>query len=210
MPSRTASIRPNPKSLPIPLLDLSEFSGRLPLSTGWTRQQEGLAPFCPPWLDPSEHAAQSAPITLTVLGWSLRLVSSGTSSAGSLQERLEHLSHAAGAFEKRIFELKDEADAEGYPFSADSLDTLRRFLGQGPILKPGRLVLMENGNLRATWSAERDSHVGLQFLPSGDVQYVIFTRRPRAAMTSRTHGKDTIAGIRRQLDAFDLYDLLGA
>lgn len=111
-------------------------------------------------------------------------------------------------FERRLRELAREAEAEGYPFSRDSETVFRRFLDEYPALEPGRLFLMNDGNLRATWKEERGSHVGLQFLPDERVQYVIFTRRPSSRTVSRVHGDDTLSGIPRILAAYDLRHVL--
>ena len=78
------------------------------------------------------------------------------------------------------------------------------FVSQYPSMVRGRVVLMENGNFRATWKGDRDSHLGLQFLPDGSIQYVIFTRRLDSDTISRVYGRDTADGIRRQIEAFDL------
>ena len=53
-------------------------------------------------------------------------------------------------------------------------------------------------------------HVALQFLGGGHVQYVIFKRRPGAAKVSRVAGTDTFDGIKRQVEAFDLNQLVYA
>ena len=69
---------------------------------------------------------------------------------------------------------------------------------------------MKNGNLRAVWDDDNDGdrHVALQFLGGGHVQYVIFKRRPGVVKVSRVAGADTLDGIRRQVQAFDLNPLV--
>ena len=104
--------------------------------------------------------------------------------------------------------MVEEAEAEGYAFNPDSEVAFRWFLNRYPFLKAGRLFLMDNGNLRATWRDERDTHAGLQFLPDDSVQYVIFTRRPSSRTISRVHGYDTLDGIPRLLAAYDLNHIL--
>ena len=187
---------------------LAELSQQLRPGRTWTQREEEFPSVPLSLIESPRDAAQSVRTPPTSLDWSLGFGSYWTSSASWLEGRVKSVSRSSRAIEKRIVELKGEANSENYAFSTASLETLRRFLNEAPILKPGRLVLMENGNLRATWSAEHDTHLGLQFLPTGGIQYVIFTRRPLASMISRTHGTDTVAGISQQLEAFGLYRLL--
>ena len=70
------------------------------------------------------------------------------------------------------------------------------------------MVLMDNGNLRAVWKDEKGTHLGLQFLGEGMVQYVIFKRRSRSRPISRIAGRDTLEGFKHQIDAFQLHSLL--
>ena len=67
---------------------------------------------------------------------------------------------------------------------------------------------MENGNLRAVWKGANGAHMGLQFLDNRSIQYVIFKQRETSAPVSRVYGRDTMKGISKQIDAFDLDDLL--
>lgn len=111
-------------------------------------------------------------------------------------------------FERRLQVLVEEAEAEGYAFNPDSEAAFRWFLNRYPLVEAGRLFLMDNGNLRATWKDGRDTQVGLQFLPGDSVQYVIFTRRSSSRAISRVHGYDTLDGIPRLLAAYDLTHIL--
>jgi len=67
---------------------------------------------------------------------------------------------------------------------------------------------MDNGNLRAVWKDEQGAHLGLQFLGGGMVQYVIFKRRRQEQPVSRVSGCDSLEGLERQIDAFELHSLL--
>ena len=112
----------------------------------------------------------------------------------------------AALYQERFRALIAESKAEGYLVNAASLAAFRSFVSQYPDMARGRLVLMENGNFRATWQGDRDTHLGLQFLPDGLIQYVIFTRRPYSDTISRVYGRDTPDGTRRQMEAFDLHN----
>ena len=113
-------------------------------------------------------------------------------------------------YDNRLRALSELAAREGCFINEKSLEGFAEFVRCNPFIRRGRLVLMENGNLRAVWRGEEKAHVGLQFLNRGTVQYVIFARRRPSAATSRVAGTDTIQGIRRQIDAFDLAGLVYA
>ena len=140
---------------------------------------------------------------------SLEFLSATVTTIHDLLALTERSSATRARFERRLHLLAEEAEAEGYAFDPDSEVALRWFLNRYPLLKAGRLFLMDNGNLRATWKNERDTHVGLQFLPGDSVQYVIFTRRPSSRTISRVHGYDTLDAVPRLLAAYDLGDILG-
>ena len=71
-------------------------------------------------------------------------------------------------------------------------------------------MLIDNGNLRAVWKGENGTHIGLQFLGSHAVQYVIFKWRAAAETISRVAGRDSFDGVKRQIKAFDLRSLIFA
>ena len=77
-------------------------------------------------------------------------------------------------------------------------------------MRKGNVVLMDNGNLRVVWKDDSGTHIGLQFLGGQVVQYVVFKRRAAASLVSRVAGRDSIDGMRRQIEAFDLQALVYA
>ena len=112
------------------------------------------------------------------------------------------------AYTERIAVLRAEAMLDGFSLSHESEEDFWNFIRSAPFVRKGGLVLMDNGNLRAVWKGDRGTHVGLQFLGSGTVQYVIFKRRVGALQTSRVSGRDSFDGVRRQINAFDLPSLI--
>ena len=112
------------------------------------------------------------------------------------------------AYKKRIRVLKEQAEHCGYSLNQPSEAAFLEFLAKNPLIRRGRLVLMENGNLRAVWKGANGAHIGLQFLNSRSVQYAIFKQREISSPVSRVYGRDTMKGIARQIDAFDLGDFL--
>ena len=112
------------------------------------------------------------------------------------------------SYKLRIEDLQHEAELDGYALNGKSETDFWKFVRSAPDFRRGSLVLIDNGNLRAIWENEQDSHLGLQFLGDDMVQYVIFRRRETARKLSRVAGRDTIGGVSRQIEAFDLGSLL--
>ena len=113
------------------------------------------------------------------------------------------------AYRSRIEELREYGEDEGVIVNEASEKDFWAFVKTLPASRKGSLVLMDNGNLRALWKGERESHLALQFLGGREIQYVIFKRRKRAKNVSRVAGTDTFDGIKRHIDAFELSEILG-
>lgn len=58
------------------------------------------------------------------------------------------------------------------------------------------------------WKDRRGTHLGLQFLGGGEVQYVIFNRRSATQRTSRVAGRDTLEGVKRLITSYALATLV--
>ena len=111
-------------------------------------------------------------------------------------------------YESRIKFLQDEATHDGYALNYASKYDFERFIEAAPDIRRGDLVLMDNGNMRAIWKDEQGTRLGLQFLGGGMVQYVIFKQRRSEQPISRIAGRDSMDGLARQIDAFELRSLL--
>ena len=83
-----------------------------------------------------------------------------------------------------------------------------QFAVSDPRICVDNLVLLENGNLRAVWRDTDGTHLGLQFLGEGSVQYVIFKRRHKRQPIARVTGSDTFEGFTKQIRAFGLHSLI--
>ena len=130
--------------------------------------------------------------------------STPTVAAGSRRD----LDDKSAAYMSRIMYLQNEAASDGYQVSPPSEIDFWQFVRSAPKIRKGNLVLMDNGNLRATWRDEGGSRLSLQFLGDRTVQYVIFCQRKQEQPMSRVTGRDSFEGLARQIDAFDLYTLL--
>ena len=125
-----------------------------------------------------------------------------------IKARVQRYRDTVSAYKKRIRMLTEQAELDGYSLRQPSKAAFLEFLEKNPLISRGRLVLMENGNLRAVWKDENGTHIGLQFLNNRSIQYVIFKQRETSAPVSRVYGRDTMKGISKQIDAFDLDDVL--
>ena len=114
------------------------------------------------------------------------------------------------AFRMRIETLRADAAQDGYSIRRDSEDDFWLFVLSEPDIRRCNLVLTDNGNLRAVWKDGRGAHVGLQFLGGETVQFVIFKCRSSARQISRVAGRDSLEGVKRQIQVFDLQPLLYA
>ena len=138
----------------------------------------------------------------------VHLVNSTNSIATNIQFKAKETKRALVAYERRIDELEEQAQPYGYTLRTGSKAAFLLFLDRMPQIRQAGLILMENGNLRAIWKGDNGAHLGLQFISPESIQYVIFSRRKLRSSISRVAGRDTIDGIIRQIDAFDLHGLL--
>ena len=125
-------------------------------------------------------------------------------------EEARHARTKYDAYVPRLRFLQGEAVHDGYELNPASEVDFEKFVRSDPGIRKGNLVLMDNGNLRATWKDEHGTRLGLQFLGDGMVQFVLFKRRGRENLISRASGRDSLEGLERQIVAFDLKSLLYA
>lgn len=132
------------------------------------------------------------------------------SASNPLQDSAEPrlLGEKADVYTSRIKFLKNEAVHDGYVLNLPSEIDFWQFVLSSPNIRQGNVVLMDNGNLRAIWKDEHGSRLGLQFLGGRMVQYVIFKWRNHGQPISRVTGRDSLEGLARQIDAFELRSLL--
>jgi hypothetical protein len=93
--------------------------------------------------------------------------------------------------DNRLVELRIDALVDGEPFSEASALDLRQFVRSVGVTKRPGIFLLDNGNVRALWRGTDGQQVGLQFLGSGSVQFVIFSQRERPRMMMREAGVDS-------------------
>ncbi len=107
--------------------------------------------------------------------------------AGQLAKRLEYLA------ETSLEEYPDQA-----PISPQSLRSFIDFVRSIPNLVFPTVVLTPAGNIRAEWTKTRNKHLAIEFLPNGDVRFVVFVPDPKKPYkTARVSGLSTIDSIIR-------------
>ncbi len=121
---------------------------------------------------------------------------------------LVQVSDVFSAYQERIEVLRRQAGMEGYAINLASECAFWKFCTRVPRIRRGGLVLLENGNLRAVWEGDNEAHIGLQFRHEHSIQYVIFACRQSSFPMSRVSGRDTISGVLRQIEAFNIARVL--
>lgn len=109
---------------------------------------------------------------------------------------------------KRVSELRADLAQEGNVLNRESEDDFWLFVVNEFGFRKGSLVVTDDGNLRIVWKDRRGTHLGLQFLGGSEIQYVIFKRRTATQKISRVAGRDTVEGVKNQIDSFALNTLL--
>ncbi len=103
----------------------------------------------------------------------------------------------------RIEDLRKDGALDGIVLNRDSEKDFQSFVSTSPSVN-AEIVLVDNGNLRAVWDGQDGSHLGVQFLGGGLLQYVIFRQRKGGGHVLRAAGRDTFDGLEKQLEAFGL------
>ena len=114
------------------------------------------------------------------------------------------------AYRDRIEELRRFGELDGFSVNQASEKDFWSFFGSTPFVRTAEMVLLDNGNLRVIWDDEDGNHIGLQFLGSRVLQYVMFRQCKDSTQISRLAGRATFGGVRRQVRTFELESLLQA
>ena len=107
----------------------------------------------------------------------------------------------------RIEFLVEAGEApEEQPLALGSLKYFLRFLESISNLAYPDIMLSTHGNLRVQWTKSRKEHFVAEFLPTGDVRFVVFTQNKKHAdKVTRVFGSATTDML---LDAVGNYDVL--
>lgn len=107
------------------------------------------------------------------------------------------------AIAARIDKLRQLSLASGDLFDETSAQIAYEACGQlATEVKPA-LFLLPNGNLRAFWRNEQRESLGIQFLPNGDLQYVIL-RQGRTKMLQTLGVEEDVEGLTSKVRCFGM------
>lgn len=111
-------------------------------------------------------------------------------------------------YQERIDYLRRVARQDGYDLAPESGRDFWTFVDSNPLFRKGDVVLCDNGNLYAIWEDEHGDQVGLHFLGSGKVNYVLISRS--APTGERCHGcaHGDIDVVKQKIGAHDLWSLV--
>jgi hypothetical protein len=115
---------------------------------------------------------------------------------------------ALNAVRARLRELKIDAQLEGYAVSTASEDDLLRYLKNHHFKHPPFISLLDNGNLRILWKNAAKEQIGIQFRGNGEVQFVLFAKRPESDTIARLSGRDLLSRLDQQIEALNLGRLM--
>lgn len=83
---------------------------------------------------------------------------------------------------RRLEFLLEAIEEEGDTWSDDSPDSLRKmvlFLQSVPTLRYPTVTVTPSATFRAQWTADPNKHFAVDFLPNGEVRFVVFCPDPR-------------------------------
>ena len=94
----------------------------------------------------------------------------------------------------RLTALRRACLEEQLTLSLDSIEQFVHFLAVHPHVQRPNLAITADGNVRASWSPESDKHLGIEFLGTQTVRFVLFAPRFDAP-AARIGGTETANAI---------------
>jgi len=111
-------------------------------------------------------------------------------------------------YRERISQLREDGEEDGVELREESRIDFWEFFNANPRYVRGGICMHDDGNLCAIWRDGSGTRLSLNFLGSGEVEYVIFKKRQAATKTSRVAARTSLDGIRGRIDEFGLQSLL--
>jgi len=112
------------------------------------------------------------------------------------------------AYRERISRLREDGEEDGIEMREESRKDFWEFFGANPSYARGGVCLHDDGNLYVIWRDGQGTRLSLNFLGSGEVEYVIFKKHQAATKTSRVAARTDLDEIRSLIDMFELHSLL--
>lgn len=107
---------------------------------------------------------------------------------------------------ERVNELRRYGESEGLQFSEQSAEHVEHFTTRLTRAMRPSVFLIGNGNLRLLWVNDKNEQIGLQFLPDGKIQFVLF--KLRGSELNHIMGIDTSVGVLETISSLGLTHLL--
>lgn len=112
------------------------------------------------------------------------------------------------AYRDRVNELHEIAEDDGIELNRESRDDFWKFIKSYRNIRQCAVILRDNGNLRAIWRDGKGTRMGLQFLGSDEIEYVILKEHETDAEGTEHIGRTTIQGVGPLVEKFKLNSLL--
>jgi hypothetical protein len=107
---------------------------------------------------------------------------------------------------RRLDVLLGALEEEGETWAEDSPDSLRQmllFLRAAPDLRCPTVTITPSATFRAQWQAGQNSHLAVDFLPDGQVRFVVFSPDPiRSDRVQRVSGIVSRADVMRAIEPY--------
>jgi hypothetical protein len=122
--------------------------------------------------------------------------------AGSPLIYREHLA-------RRLEFLMEAIEDEGETWKEDSPESLRNmllFLHRVPGFRYPTVTVTPSMTFRAQWTPDRSRHLGLDFLPNGQVRFVVFCPDPRhPGRVERVSGISSWESVLEKVEPYKVY-----
>jgi hypothetical protein len=113
--------------------------------------------------------------------------------------------HLARRLDILLHALEDEGEDWGES-SPDSLRQMLLFLQSVPDLRCPTVTITPSVTFRAQWQASQNEHLALDFLPDGQVRFVVFSPDPRRAdRVQRVSGVVNRADVMRAIEPYKVH-----
>ena len=183
----------------IPPVDAYRFLARFRLVIGISSTMSGVSPEQPlKWESPFDDLENSKDRQAR-FAYLLDYLHGGTKPtlfSRRLVKRINNLWEAA----------KEEAEITDQP-SFESVQGLIRFLQIHPGLKYPDIVLTPSGYFRAEWRLSQSNYFAAEFLPDGDLKFVLFAPNPlRHGKIQRVAGTVSVGQLSEALRSFGFFE----
>ena len=116
----------------------------------------------------------------------------------------------SGSYEPRISTLLSYASEEGIRASDESIRDFNFFVDTVVPTSKALLIIMDNGNLRATWKAEGRKRLSLEFVGNRTVDYVVFIPEDVRGQPFERVGMGSFDEMRQHIKRWGLWNMVAS